>query len=114
MALLFSGIAMADNDSTPPSGMSQDDWDKHREISAQFERERIERFENELKHTPPVPPWIKYPDYSRYDMFWRMGVGETYISEYISPYFQLSTKQAIQEYRKKYPEPNSWSGWYDE
>ncbi|MES2485185.1 MAG: NADAR family protein, partial [Bacteroidota bacterium] len=34
------------------------------------------------------PPWLRFPDVSCNDMFWRMGVGESYLTEF-SKYFLL-------------------------
>jgi hypothetical protein len=86
---------------------------KHLEINKKYEQERKLRFEKELKENPPLPPWLKYPNYSRYDMFWRMGTGETYLMEYIHPYFKYASKVEIRKYKQKYLEPEEWVGWYE-
>jgi len=103
---------MSENN-TPLPGMSQEDWNKHLELNKRFEKERKLRYENELKQNPPVPPWLKYPEHSRYDIFWRMGMGETYLMEYIAPYFQYASKEEIKAYKEKHTAIGEWTGWYE-
>ena len=105
---------MAEPVSTPPKGMSQDEWNRHLEFDKKFELKRKARFESELKNNPPEPPWVKYPEYPQIDLFWRMGTGETYVMEYVHPFLNYSSEDVLREYKKKYPEPAGWKGWYDE
>lgn len=56
-----------------------------------------------------LPPWIAFPTISQYDLFWRMGLGEEYLTQW-SKYY-LSTDQV--EYKSKYPESKEWEGIYD-
>ncbi|ANI89341.1 hypothetical protein A9P82_08570 [Arachidicoccus ginsenosidimutans] len=56
-----------------------------------------------------LPPWIAFPTISQYDLFWRMGLGEEYLTQW-SKYFLAANKG---EYRKKYPETKEWEGIYD-
>ena len=105
--------AMSKNNSPPP-GMSQEEWNNHLEINERFKQERKLRFDKELKKNPPVPPWVKYPEHPPYDIFWRMGTGETYLTEYMWPYLEYASEEELKAYKKKYPAAGEWSGWYDE
>lgn len=112
LMFLTSMTLMADPELVPPKGMSQEEWKKHLDFDRKLELERKEKFEDELKNNPPEPPWVKYPEHSPNDLFWRMGKGETYIMENVHPYLEYATENALREYKKKYPEPNNWKGWY--
>ncbi len=68
--------------------------------------ELLEQVEDELV---VLPPWIAFPTISQYDLFWRMGLGEEYITQW-SKYYLASNKV---EYRKKYPETKEWENVYD-
>jgi len=56
-----------------------------------------------------LPPWIAFPTIDQYDLFWRMGLGEDYLTQWAQYY--LATNQ--RNYREKYPEPDDWKGIYD-
>lgn len=56
-----------------------------------------------------LPPWIAFPEISQNDLFWRMGLGEEYLTQWAKYY--LSTNNI--NYRKKYPETKDWEGIYD-
>lgn len=75
---------------------------------------RRQRFEIELRANPPEPPWEKHPGYARTDRFWRTGVGNQYLIDYIWLYNRYSTKAARKQYRQAHPEPENWKGWYSE
>jgi hypothetical protein len=54
------------------------------------------------------PPWISFPSTERYDMFWRMDLGENYLNnwyEYIQVY-------GIEGYKNIFPEPIEWGETY--
>lgn len=55
------------------------------------------------------PPWIAFPTIDQYDLFWRMGFGEEYLTQWVQYY--SATNQI--KYRTKYPEPSDWEGFYD-
>ena len=57
------------------------------------------------------PPWIQYPDISPLDMFWRMGIGEEYITAHASQYEKLDQKTKM-EYMLNNPVPPEWSDYY--
>jgi len=99
---------------SPPPGISKEDWEKHLFIKKKAEEERKQRYEHELKANPPLPPWLKYPEYSPYDMFWRMGTGETYLMEHVWPYLKYASDEELTEYKQKYTPTGEWVGWYDE
>lgn len=56
-----------------------------------------------------LPPWIAFPAMDQYDLFWRMGLGEEYLTQWAQYY--LATDQI--KYKEKYPEPSDWAGIYD-
>lgn len=56
-----------------------------------------------------LPPWIAFPTISQHDLFWRMGLGEEYLTQW-SKYY-LATNKA--DYKNKYPENQEWEGIYD-
>ncbi len=56
------------------------------------------------------PPWIAFPNVSKYDMFWRMGGGEDYISDWVA-YFNTCNKDA---YKEQFPPLDEWEGFYQE
>ena len=58
------------------------------------------------------PPWTKFPTIDSSDMFWRMGMGEDYLNEFVKYYLKLSDKEKI-IYKLTNPEPFEWIGFYD-
>lgn len=56
-----------------------------------------------------LPPWIPFPSISQYDIFWRMGQGEEYLTQWAK--FFLESDQ--EWYRKSFPENMDWEGIYD-
>jgi N-glycosidase YbiA len=56
-----------------------------------------------------LPPWVSFPTISQFDLFWRMGLGEEYLTQWAKYY--LATDKA--EYRRKFPENEEWEGIYD-
>ncbi|MCF6442956.1 hypothetical protein L1077_26385 [Pseudoalteromonas luteoviolacea] len=101
---------MATDNNSPPEGVSQQDWNNYLAHQQKWRAKLKKRYDNELKSSPPVPPWQKYPDEAKSSMFWRMGIGEEYLTDYISVYFEYSSPEEIKAYKLKYPEPLSWSG----
>ena len=111
--LLVSGFSMAMDGNTPPEGVSKEDWEAYLKHKQEWEVMLKARYENELKNSPPVPPWQKFPEQPAGSIFWRMGAGEEYLNDYIGVYFKYSTPEEISAYKSKYPEPTSWAGWYE-
>lgn len=58
-----------------------------------------------------LPPWKKYPKIKRFSIGWRMGDGEDYLGDWGEWYIKLE-KQEKEDYRKKYPLPFMWWGFY--
>ena len=58
-----------------------------------------------------LPPWKQYPEINRSSIGWRMGDGEYYLGEWINYYTDLS-KEEKEQYRRKYPQPIAWFGFY--
>jgi len=56
-----------------------------------------------------LPPWISFPTLSQFDLFWRMGLGEEYLTQW-SKFYLMSDRM---EYRSKFPESKEWEGIYD-
>jgi len=112
LVLLLSGLCMATDNGLPPEGVSQEDWAAYLEHQKMWRAKLRLRYDNELRSSTPIPPWMKYPDQSRSSIFWRMGAGEEYLTDYVAVYFEYSSPEEIEAYKLKYPEPKSWSGWY--
>jgi hypothetical protein len=68
------------------------------------------KFSTELKQ---VPPWLKFPNYERSCIGWRMGGGEDYWHSFWKEYCNLDSKQQ-KWYRQDFPEPTSWTGIYND
>ena len=60
---------------------------------------------------PVLPPWKKFPQVAPLDMFWRMGVGEQYVTEFGAFYESLSEKEKT-IYQLSYPVNDDWSDYY--
>jgi len=96
-----------------PDELTEQQLEKYLELEKSWTKMLKDRFEKELKSKPPLPPWLKYPDISEGDIFWRMGTGEDYIIEYFGLYFKYATSAEIEVYTSKYPEPKEWRGTYE-
>jgi ribA/ribD-fused uncharacterized protein len=70
-------------------------------------RDEIKNYSNDINFI--LPPWIAFKGINQYDMFWRMGTGEDYISEWFL--FLLSVDLA--SYKNEFIEPEDWTGIYD-
>ena len=112
LALILMLIPISSIGSEKQANTTDEQRDKYLEHRAAWEKMLKERYENELKHNPPIPPWIKFPDYHPSEIFWRMGEGESYISDYVFTYFKYASKAEINAYKIKYPEPADWGGIY--
>lgn len=56
-----------------------------------------------------LPPWIAFPKIDKYDVFWRMGLGENYMNIWSKNYMDIENKA---NYHKLFPEPASWAGFF--
>lgn len=54
-----------------------------------------------------LPQWIAYPNIHPYDMFWRMGEGESYVMKFAQWFYSLS-KEAQKEYNGYFASPKEW------
>lgn len=68
--------------------------------------------EQDLKK-PLAPLWLRYPSYSRCCLGWRMGGGEDYVTQF-GRWFNALSGEEKGEYRRMFPEPKGWLGWYDD
>ncbi|MCG7551188.1 hypothetical protein [Pseudoalteromonas sp. Of7M-16] len=104
---------MTSHELGPPKGMSDEDWKAFLEHEKSWQAMLKQRFDDDLKLSPPIPPWIKYPEHDSDSMFWRMGVGEEYLFDYFGVYLKYASKAELESYKLEYPAPNDWAGWYD-
>jgi len=109
--LIFISVATMANDK--PAGSTDEQWNKYLQHKASWDKMLKDRYDNELKHNPPEPPWIKYPNRHPTDMFWRMGYGEDYLTDYFGLYFKFSSESELKAYVLKYPEHRDWLGAYE-
>ncbi len=56
-----------------------------------------------------LPQWLKYKHFTETTMGWRMGYGEKYICDELSPWFDTLSKEDQEEYKLLFPKPVSWS-----
>ncbi|WP_324760213.1 NADAR family protein [Sphingobacterium thalpophilum] len=56
-----------------------------------------------------LPPWIAFPKINQFDLFWRMGLGEEYITQWAK--FYLKSDKEV--YQRLFPENEDWEGIYD-
>lgn len=78
-------------------------------------RNRLGELLGQLRETYPaqsglflVPPWIRYPDIEVSDLFWRMGRGEDYLTQY-SQWKQALPDVAKNEYESYFAVPSKWA-----
>jgi ribA/ribD-fused uncharacterized protein len=58
------------------------------------------------------PPWAKFPNIESMGMFWNMGKGEDYLTEF-SKYYQRLTDREQMIYKLTNPSPYDWKAFYD-
>jgi N-glycosidase YbiA len=56
-----------------------------------------------------LPPWIAFPSIGQFDMFWRMGLGEEYLTQWAKYYLETDKVK----YRQLFPENIDWEGIFD-
>jgi ribA/ribD-fused uncharacterized protein len=59
------------------------------------------------------PPWKKFPDIDPLDIFWRMGIGESYVMDFGKYFADLSSKEKAR-YELVYPASGDWSDYYSQ
>jgi hypothetical protein len=57
------------------------------------------------------PPWIKYPDYSPGDGFWRQS-GESWLRDVWEPFYRTLSEQQKSEYLTRWNVPWDWQKFY--
>lgn len=60
-----------------------------------------------------LPPWIPFKDIAQEDMFWRMGLGESYIMEWAKWYYSLGVIER-KNYEEYYPANEEWNDFYSD
>lgn len=76
-------------------------------------RERLRAHPN--PQLPPgfLPlPWQRFPDIHPFDLFWRMGEGESYLAQLSEWWDTLFDFQRI-EVELLHPATGAWAGWYE-
>jgi hypothetical protein len=58
------------------------------------------------------PPWRKFPAINPLDMFWRMGGGEQYVTEFAAYFNNLSDRDKM-IYQLSYPASGDWIDYYN-
>ena len=56
-----------------------------------------------------LPPWLAFPETEKFDMFWRMGLGENYFLKWV----KYITAVNLEDYRRRFPEPIEWKDTYE-
>lgn len=60
---------------------------------------------------PMLPPWLKYPELDSSSIGWRMGYGESYISEF-GPWYEGLSESGKLRYQSIYPATGEWEGYW--
>jgi N-glycosidase YbiA len=60
----------------------------------------------------PLPPWIAFDEIDPADMFWRMGIGEGFIDNWVN-WYNIQPPTAQSQYRHFFAAPESWKDFYD-
>jgi hypothetical protein len=77
-------------------------------------REALEEIEQQQPSDGRMrPPWLEFPTYERFCLGWRMGPGEDYILGF-DAFFSALSEEESSAYKKEFPEPSGWSGYYAE
>ena len=58
-----------------------------------------------------LPLWIAFPGVKRISMFWRMGMGEDYLTKYSEWLYSLTLEER-RKYASKFPPPLEWEGYF--
>ena len=58
------------------------------------------------------PPWEAFPHISSADTFWRMGLGEDYLTDFYNFFVKLSDREKT-IYMLTHHQPYDWNGFYD-
>ncbi len=59
------------------------------------------------------PPWLAFRHIEMYSLDWLMGYSEDYMFRF-GDWFDELSQEELNEYRELFPEPITWSGWYEE
>lgn len=91
-------------------------FEKALERDRQICLERVEHFPLPTDLDEPLPPWIKFPGFHPYDIFWRMGPGEGYVDGEFGPFWRSLNRHQQEEYFARYDLGTEWPHrqyWYD-
>ena len=100
-------------------GMSEEEFKDFKEREDRKEKitvELVEEFVIQSRKGEPIPPWLKFPGPCPFHIFWRMGHGESYISEEFGPFMIGLSINERQDYFHRYDLGENWpdrSFWYD-
>jgi len=56
-----------------------------------------------------LPPWIVFPSIDQHDVFWRMGIGEDYITNWAKSYLNSDKEK----YKQLFPANKDWKDIYE-
>ncbi len=129
---LLGGYAYWTDDGPYSSGASSDDVayrakaagisiEEMRAIDAKIDHEHqitvalVEKFSLPSGRDEPLPPWIEFPGFSPYHIFWRMGAGESYLLDPFWPFMSALDKSERERYFARYDLGEEWphrQDWY--
>ena len=75
----------------------------------------VEKFSLPSGRDEPLPPWIEFPGFSPYHIFWRMGAGESYLLDPFGPFMAELDKSEREKYFSRYDLGEEWphrQDWY--
>ena len=58
-----------------------------------------------------LPHWVVFPEYSENSLFWRMGIGESYLFTF-KLYFDTLSEEEQKQLLKTYPAPEWYRYWH--
>ncbi len=100
-------------------GMSEKEFKDSVEREEKKEMDTIElvtEFSFQLREGEPEPPWLRFPGYSPFHIFWRMGPGESYIVKTFGPYMSELNLEQRRDYFQRYDLGDKWRDrkhWYN-
>lgn len=84
-----------------------------------FAKKRVQELNSDPATSMIEPPWITYPGYPPYDMFWRQS-GQAWLLYVWEPYWKGLSQEEQKVYLKQWDVPQVWidcyfeTAWLDE
>lgn len=63
-------------------------------------------------HVLTPAPWLAFPEHQARSLFWKMGAGSDYLTEWTS-WFVSQSKAERDLYLEKFAPPENWSGYLE-